>query len=330
MCGSKNQEDGKMEKVIIIGSGPAGLAAAIYTGRARLDPLLIAGPSMGGQVALSAEIGNYPGFPEDITGGELAQRMQEQAERFGARFEMDIVTSVDLSDNPLKLVTYGGELQTQSLIITSGASARKLRVPGEKELSGRGVSYCATCDGFFYMSKKIVVVGGGDAAIEEATFLTRYAQQVTVIHRRDQLRASKVMQERAFRNEKIDFVWDSVVTQVVGDGSVTGVQLRNVKTGEEQLLPTEGLFVAIGHVPNTQFLEGQLALHDNGYIVADDGGKTSVAGVWAAGDVCDWKYRQIATSVGAGVKAAMEVEHYIAVLEDQAYPGHVEPPAASA
>jgi thioredoxin reductase (NADPH) len=319
-----------MEKVVIIGSGPAGLAAAIYTGRARLQPLLIAGPSMGGQVALSAEIGNYPGFPEDISGAELARNMQQQAERFGARLEIDIVTGVDLTTRPFTIVTYGGELQTQSLIITSGASARKLKVPGEQEFSGRGVSYCATCDGFFYMNKEIVVVGGGDAAIEEATFLTRYAQQVTVIHRRDQLRATKVMQERAFRNEKIDFVWDSIVTEVVGDGSVTGVQLRNVKTGEEQLLPTDGLFVAIGHVPNTMFLGGQLALHDNGYIVADEGGKTSVEGVWAAGDVCDWKYRQIATSVGAGVKAAMEVEQYIAVLEDQAYPGHVEAPLASA
>ncbi len=319
-----------MEKVIIIGSGPAGLAAAIYTGRARLDPLLIAGPSMGGQVALSADIGNYPGFPEDISGAELAQRMQEQAERFGARLEVDIVTGVDLSDSPFKVITYSGELQAQALIISSGASARKLKVPGEQEFSGRGVSYCATCDGFFYMDKKIVVVGGGDAAMEEATFLTRYARQVTVVHRRDQLRASKVMQERAFRNEKVDFVWDSIVTEVVGDGSVTGVQLRNVKTGEELLLPTNGLFVAIGHVPNTKFLEGQLVLDDNGYIVADDGGQTSVEGVWAAGDVCDWKYRQIATSVGAGVKAAMEVEHYIAVLEDRAYPGSVETRVADA
>ena len=319
-----------MEKVIIIGSGPAGLAAAIYTARARLEPLLLAGPSLGGQVALSSEIGNYPGFPEDIAGAELAQRMQQQAERFDARIEMDIVTAVDLSVRPFKITTYGGELETQALIITSGASARKLQVPGEKEFSGRGVSYCATCDGFFYMGKKIVVVGGGDAAIEEATFLTRYASQVTVVHRRDQLRASKVMQERAFRNEKVDFVWDSIITEIVGDGSVTGVQLRNVKTGEEQLLETDGVFVAIGHVPNTKFLEGQLALLDNGYIVAEEGGATSVEGVWAAGDVCDWKYRQIATSVGAGVKAAMEVEHYIAVLEDQAYPGHSEIPVAGA
>jgi thioredoxin reductase (NADPH) len=313
-----------MENVIIIGSGPAGLAAAIYTARARLDPLLIAGPALGGQVALSSEIGNYPGFPEDISGAELAQRMQQQAERFDARIEMDIVTGVDLSTRPFKISTYGGEHETRALIITSGASPRKLQVPGEKEFSGRGVSYCATCDGFFYMNKKIVVVGGGDAAVEEAMFLTRYASNVTLIHRRDQLRASKVMQERAFRHEKLDFAWDSIVTEIVGDGSVNGVQLRNVKTGEEQLLPTDGVFVAIGHVPNTKFFEGQLELLDNGYIVAAEGGRTSVEGVWAAGDVCDWTYRQIATSVGAGVKAAMEVEQYIEVLEDQAYPGHVE------
>lgn len=318
-----------MENVIIIGSGPAGLAAAIYTGRARLEPLLIAGPALGGQVALSSEIGNYPGFPEDISGAELAQRMQQQAERFGARIEMDIVTAVDLSARPFKMTTYGGEHETQALIITSGASARKLKVPGEKEFSGRGVSYCATCDGFFYMDKKIVIVGGGDAALEEAMFLTRYASRVTVVHRRDQLRASKVMQERAFRNEKIDFVWDSIITEIVGDASVTGVQLRNVKTGEEQLLPIDGVFVAIGHVPNTKLFEGQLDLLDNGYIVADQGGRTSVEGVWAAGDVCDWTYRQIATSVGAGVKAAMEAEQYIAVLEDEAYPGYVETPIAA-
>jgi thioredoxin reductase (NADPH) len=313
-----------MENVIIIGSGPAGLAAAIYTGRSRLNPLLIAGPSLGGQVALSSEIGNYPGFPEDISGAELAQRMQQQAERFGARIEMDIVTDVDISNRPFTITTYAGERQTRALIITSGASPRKLKIPGEKEFSGRGVSYCATCDGFFYMNKKIVVVGGGDAAVEEAMFLTRYASNVTLIHRRDQLRASKVMQERAFRHEKLDFVWDSIVTEIVGDDSVTGVQVRNVKTGEERLLPTNGVFVAIGHVPNTKFFEGQLELLDNGYIVAEDGGRTSVDGVWAAGDVCDWTYRQIATSVGAGVKTAMEVERYLEMLEDEVYPGHVQ------
>jgi thioredoxin reductase (NADPH) len=310
-----------MEKVIIIGSGPAGFTAAIYAGRAQLEPLLISGPSLGGQVAVSSEIGNYPGFPEDIPGAELAQRMKDHAERFGTRFESDIVTSVDLATRPFKIVTYGNEYETQALIIATGSSPRKLRVPGEREFSGRGVSYCATCDGFFYMGKEIVMVGGGDAAVEEAIFLTRFASKVHLVHRRDQLRAERVLQERAFRNEKVHVIWDSIVTEVVGDGAVTGVHLRNVKTGEEQLFPTSGIFVAIGHEPNTGFLKGQLELTENGYIVTDPDGLSSVRGVWAAGDVADWTYRQIATSVGAGCKAAMQAEHYVAELEDRAYPG---------
>ncbi len=310
-----------MEKVIIIGSGPAGYAAGIYTARAQLEPLLFAGPALGGQVAISSEIGNYPGFPEDINGAELAQLMQKQAERFGTRIEMDIVTSVDVSSRPLKVVTYGGEHETQALIVTSGASPRKLGIPGEEELSGRGVSYCATCDGFFYTGKEIAMVGGGDAAVEEAVFLTRFASKVKLIHRRDQLRAERLLQEQAFRNEKLEFVWDTVVTEIVGEGSVSGLQLRNVKTGVESLLPIEGVFIAVGYVPNTGFFDGQIALTDRGYIVAGDDGQTSVEGVWAAGDVCDWTYRQIATSVGAGCKAALQVEHYIARLEDRVYPG---------
>jgi thioredoxin reductase (NADPH) len=313
-----------MENVIIIGSGPAGYSAAVYTGRAQLKPLLIAGPAMGGQVAISSEIGNYPGFPEDIEGAELAQLMQKQAERFGTRLEMDIVTSVDLSSHPFTVVTYGGEYETKSLIVASGASPRKLGVPGERDLSGRGVSYCATCDGFFYMGKEIVMVGGGDAAVEEAIFLTRFASKVTIIHRRDQLRAERLLQERAFRNEKIEFLWDTVVSEIVGDDFVTGVKVRNVKTDEERLFPTQGVFVAIGYVPNTDFLNGQLETTDSGYIVADDDQRTSVEGVWAAGDVCDWTYRQVATSVGAGCKAALQVEHYIARLEDRVYPGQTE------
>jgi thioredoxin reductase (NADPH) len=310
-----------MEKVIIIGSGPAAYTAGIYAGRAQLDPLLIAGPSLGGQVATSAEVGNYPGFPEDIAGAELAQRMQQHAERFGARVKMDIVTSVDLSQRPLKVVTYGGEYETQSIIISTGSSPRKLGVPGEKELSGRGVSYCATCDGFFYMGKTIAMVGGGDAAAEEALFLTRFADKVFLIHRRDQLRAERVFQERLFRNEKVEIIWDSIVTEVVGEDHVTGLQLRNVKTSEERLLPVDGVFVAIGHRPNVAFLEGQVALHENGYINTDEDTATNVKGVWAAGDVADWTYRQIATSVGSGCKAAMQAEQYVAELEDRAYPG---------
>jgi thioredoxin reductase (NADPH) len=313
-----------MEKVIIIGSGPAGYAAAVYTSRAQLDPLLIAGPALGGQVAISSEIGNYPGFPEDIPGAELAQLMQQHAERFDTRIEMDIVTAVDLSNRPFKVTTYGGEYETQALIVASGASPRKLGVPGEEELSGRGVSYCATCDGFFYMGKEIVMVGGGDAAIEEAMFLTRFASKVTVIHRRDQLRAERLLQEQAFRNEKIEFLWDTVVTEVAGEEFVTGVQVRNVKTGEEDLFPTQGAFIAIGYLPNTDFLAGQLEENESGYVVADDDQRTSVEGVWAAGDVCDWTYRQIATSVGAGCKAALQAEHYIAKLENRVYPGQTE------
>ena len=310
-----------MEKVIIIGSGPAGFTTAIYTARAQLEPLLIAGSALGGQVAISSEVGNYPGFSEDIPGAELAQLMQKQAERFGTRIEMDIVTAVDLSGRPFKVETYGGEYEAQALVVASGASPRKLGVAGEAELSGRGVSYCATCDGFFYMGKEIVMVGGGDAAIEEAIFLTRFAAKVTVIHRRDQLRAEKLLQERAFRNEKIEFLWDTIVTEIVGEDFVTGVQVRNVKTGKEYLFPTQGVFVAVGYIPNTDFLGGQLELNDAGYIVTDDGGHTSVEGVWAIGDVSDWTYRQIATSVGAGCKAALHVEHYIARLEDRVYPG---------
>jgi thioredoxin reductase (NADPH) len=313
-----------MEKVLIIGSGPAGYAAATYTGRAQLAPLVIAGPALGGQVAISSEIGNYPGFPEDISGAELAQLMQKQAERFEARIEMDIVTGVDLSTRPFKVMTYGGEYETQALIVASGASPRKLGVPGEEELSGRGVSYCATCDGFFYMGKEIVMVGGGDAAVEEAVFLTRFADKVTIIHRRDQLRAEKLLQEQAFRNEKIEFLWDTVVTEIVGSESVTGVRVRNVKSGEERVFPTAGAFIAIGYVPNTDFLDGQLELTDSGYVVAGDDQQTNVEGVWAAGDVCDWTYRQIATSVGAGCKAALQAEHYIAKLENRVYPGTTE------
>ena len=313
-----------MEKVIIIGSGPAGFAAAVYTARAQLSPLLIAGPALGGQVAISSEIGNYPGFPEDILGAELAQLMQKQAERFETRIEMDIVTGVDLSSHPFKVTTYGGELETQALIVASGASPRKLGVPGEAEYSGRGVSYCATCDGFFYMGKEIVMVGGGDAAVEEAVYLTRFASKVTIIHRRDQLRAEKLLQDQAFRNEKIEFLWDTIVTEVVGEEMVTGVNVRNVKTGEEQVYPTNGVFIAIGYIPNVDFLGGQLVLTESGYVVTDEDQKTSIEGVWAAGDVADWTYRQIATSVGAGCKAALQAEHYIARLEDRVYPGETE------
>lgn len=313
-----------MEKVIIIGSGPAGFTAAIYTARAQLSPLLFVGPSLGGQAALSSEVGNYPGFPEDIGGTELMQLMQKQAERFGARIEMDIATNVDLSQRPFKVVTYGGEYEAETLIIATGASPRKLGIPGELEYAGRGVSYCATCDGFFYMGKEIVLVGGGDSAVQEAAFLTRFAKKVRLVHRRDQLRAEPFLQQQAFHNPKIEFIWDTVVTEIVGEGStVKGVKLHNLKSGEDRLLPTDGVFIAIGYVPTTEFLEGQLPLNENGYIVTDDCGCSAVPGVYAAGDVTDWIYRQIATSVGSGCRVAIQVEQYIAEQEHHTYPGEM-------
>lgn len=308
-----------MENLIIIGSGPAGWAAGIYAGRARLEPLLITGRASGGQVALTSEIENYPGFPQGLSGQELTQLMHQQAERFGTKVQMDEVTAVQLSNHPFKVATYGGEYEAQALIIATGASPRKLGVPGEAEFTGRGVSYCATCDGLFYQDRK-VVVGGGDAAIQKAIFLTKFAAQVYVVHRRNRLRAEKVFQERAFRNEKIKFVWDSAVTEILGDGKVTGVCLKNVTTGEESTLEADGVFIYVGVIPNTGFLEGQVELDDRGYVITDRQCHTNVPGVFAAGDVQELVLKQIATAVGSGAMAAMEAEKFIAELEDRAYP----------
>jgi len=312
-----------MEELIIIGAGPAGWTAGIYAGRARLSPLLITGSAPGGQMALTSEIENYPGFPQGLSGQELTQLMQQQAERFGARVQMDEVTAVELSAHPFKVTTYGDEYEAQALIATTGTSPRKLGVPGEAKFTGRGVSYCATCDGFFYRDRQVVVVGGGDSALEEAIFLTKFASQVYVVHRRSRLRAEKVFQERAFRNEKIEFVWDSMVTEILGDGKVTGVRLQNVKTEEESTLETDGVFVYVGAIPNTGFLAGQLELDDRGYIVTDRQCHTSVPGVFAAGDVQERVLKQVATAVGSGAMAAMEAEKFIAELEDRAYPERV-------
>jgi thioredoxin reductase (NADPH) len=283
--------------------------------------LVFIGDVPGGQVTTSSEIENYPGFPEGLTGPELGELFQRQAERFGARLKYDTVTSVDLSVRPFKVTAYGGEYEAHAIIVATGSSPRKLGVPGEADFSGRGVSYCATCDGFFYQGKEIVMVGGGDAAVEEAMFLTRFATKVSQVHRRDRLRAGRYLQERAFNNEKIEFIWDTVVGEIVGDQAVTSVRLRNVKTGEERLLAVQGVFIAIGHTPNTTWLGGQVALNERGYILTDERGRTNVPGVYAAGDVQDWRYRQVATAVGDGCRAAMEVEKYIAELEDRAYPG---------
>lgn len=309
-----------MEKLIIVGSGPAGWTAGIYAGRAQLEPLLITGTAVGGQMALTSEVENYPGFPQGISGQELNQLMQQQAEHFDTKVRMDEVTAVELSNHPFKVTTYGDEYEAKALVIATGASPRKLEVPGEAEFTGRGVSYCATCDGFFYQDRQVVVVGGGDSAVEEALFLTKFASQVYVVHRRNRLRAEKVFQERAFRNEKIEFVWDSVVTEILGDGSVTGVRLKNVKTEGESTLEADGVFIYIGVIPNTGFLKGQLELDDRGYIVTDRQGHTSVPGVFAAGDVQERVLKQVSTAVGSGAMAAMEAEKFIAESEDRTYP----------
>ncbi|NOX63325.1 MAG: thioredoxin-disulfide reductase [Chloroflexi bacterium] len=310
-----------IENVIIIGSGPAGFTAGIYAGRAQLKPLLFTGNDIGGQVAITYEVENYPGFPEGLPGPELVERFQKQAERFGARIEYDYVSEVDFTRHPFVVRTQSGsEYQAKSVIIATGATPRKLQVPGEQELVGRGVSYCATCDGFFFRGKDVVVVGGGDSALEEGLFLTRFADKVTIIHRRDELRASKILQKRAFENEKVDFIWDTIVTSInAGEsGAVASVTLKNVKTGETREFPTEGVFIFIGHEPNGWMFEGQLEMKD-GYIVTDRNMHASVPGVFAAGEIQDNHFRQVATSVGQGAMAAMEAEKFLAELEDEGY-----------
>ena len=309
-----------VENLIIVGSGPAGFTASVYAGRARLSPLLITGRALGGQISLTNYIENYPGFPEGITGQELTQLMQRQAERFGTRLEMDEVTEVDFSVRPFKVRTHAQEYEARAVIVATGASPRKLGVPGEEEFTGRGVSYCATCDGFFYQNRTVIVVGGGDSAVEEAMFLTRYADKVYLVHRRNRLRAEKVIQERAFGNEKIEWAWDSVVTEILGEQGMAQVRIRNVKTGEESFLQADGIFIYIGNVPNTQFLGGQVELNEFGYIVTDRRCHTSVPGVFAAGDAQEWVLQQIATAVGSGAIAAMEADKFIAELEGMAYP----------
>jgi len=309
-----------MEKIIILGGGPAGLTAGIYAGRAELEPLLLAGTMLGGQCVLTHQLENYPGFPDPISGQELARLMQRQAERFGTRILYEEATGVDLSSAALKVETHAHTYETQALIIATGVSSRKLGVPGETEFTGRGVSYCAVCDGFFYQGKRVVVVGGGDAAVKEALFLTRFAQQVTIIHRRQRLRATPVLCQRAFDNEKIDFLWDSVVREIIGQQAVTGVRVENLKRGDTSLVPADGVFVYIGSVPNTRFLRGELDLDEQGYIIADGYGHTSRRGVFAAGDVRNGVLKQVATAVGSGAVAAMEADKYITELEGRAYP----------
>jgi thioredoxin reductase (NADPH) len=302
-----------MYDVVIIGSGPAGLTAAIYTCRADLTTLVAEGMSPGGQLMITSEVENFPGFPEGIQGPELMERMKKQAERFGAEFKGGDVTAAELAKSPFKLTIGSESIETKTLIIATGSSSRWLGLESEKKLMGKGVSGCATCDGFFFTNKEIAVVGGGDAAIEEATFLTRFASKVTVIHRRDELRASKAEQKKALNNDKIEFAWDSVVEDILGaeEGKVKGVTLKNVKTGETSELAVEGVFVAIGHDPATGLFAGQLDLDENNYIVTDEFTRTSIPGVFAAGDVQDPRYRQAITSAGSGAMAAIEALKYI-------------------
>lgn len=301
----------KIENVVIIGSGPAGLAAALYTARAELSPLVLTGMEIGGQAAITHMIENYPGFPEGVGGAQLGELFQKQAEHFGARMEMEAATAIDLGSRPFTISTYGGQIKAKTLIIATGASPVHLGVPGENENIGRGTSYCATCDGFFFKDKKVVVVGGGDSAIEEAIFLTRYASSVTIIHRRDQLRAGAILQKRAKENPKISFIWDSVVKSVEGRDKVQAVKISNVKTGEERLVPTDGLFIFIGHHPNTELFKGQLQMNEGGYIQVDPRMQTNVPGVFAAGEAMDPVFRQVVTSAGMGAAAGIQAAKFL-------------------
>jgi thioredoxin reductase (NADPH) len=306
----------KEEKIIVIGSGPAGLTAALYAARADLQPLVISGNQLGGQISLTSEVENYPGFPERITGPELVELMQRQAEKFGARLLIDEVTEVDFTQgSPFTIKTHGETFQAQAVIIAVGASPRRLEVPGEEELIGKGVSFCATCDGFFFRDKDVVVVGGGDSALEEGIFLTKFARKVTIIHRRDELRAGEALKKRAFANEKIDFIWDTVVEEIKGNGKVEAVRLRNVKSGQQKEMAIDGVFIFIGHYPNSSLFEGQLEMDERGYLITDEKMTTSVPGVFAAGEIQDPIYRQIATSVGQGCAAAMMAERWLGERE---------------
>ena len=307
-----------MENVVIMGTGCAGLTAAIYTARANLKPLVLTGVMPGGLLTTTSIVENFPGFPEGVDGFELMQRMQQQAEKFGARVQFSTIESVDLKSSPIRLVVDGQPVETKTLIIASGAGHKHLDIPGEHELEKKGVTYCATCDGALpvFRNQHLVVVGGGDSACEEANYLTRFASKVSLVHRRDSLRASRIMAERTLANPKISMVWDSVLTEVqdVSAGKVTGVKLRNLKTGAESVLPCAGVFIAVGHVPNTQLFQGQLDLDPAGYVVPVKGTATRVPGVFVAGDCADSVYRQAVTAAGMGCGAAIEAERFLASL----------------
>ncbi len=305
------------ERVVIIGSGPAGLTAALYAARANLKPLVISGNQLGGQISITWEVENYPGFPEGSTGPELVELMQKQAEKFGSRVMIDEVTEVDFTHgSPFRIKTHGEEFEAEAVILASGASPKRLGIPGEDEMIGKGVSFCATCDGFFFRDKDVIVVGGGDSALEEGIFLTRFANKVAVVHRRADLRAGERLQSRARENEKMSFVWDTVVDQIEGNGKVQAVALRNLQTGQVERRPVDGVFIFVGHYPNSELYQGQLDLDERGYVKADANMMTSVPGVFAAGEIMDPHYRQIATSVGQGAAAGMMVERWIEDPDD--------------
>lgn len=301
-----------MRNIVIIGSGPAGLTAAIYSARANLSPLLIEGWQSGGQLTTTTEVENYPGFAKGIMGPELMKDMRAQAERFGTEFLTGDVSAVRFTQRPFSITIDGEQtVQAKTIIIATGASAIQIGLPNEKRLTGHGVSTCATCDGFFFKGKELIVVGGGDSAMEEANFLTKFATKVSIVHRRDKLRASKIMQDRSMKNEKISFVWNSVVEDILGNEVVTGVRLTNIVTGKTVVMPCAGVFVAIGHRPNTALFTGQLDLDTKGYLIAKNGTATSVPGIFAAGDVQDSTYRQAITAAGSGCMAAIDAERFL-------------------
>lgn len=309
------KEESQIESVVILGAGPAGLSAALYAARAELNPLVLTGMTPGGQAALTHTIENYPGYPEGVGGAELGELFQKQAERFGARTEFDSVMKVDLSQRPFRIKTYNKEYLANSIIIATGASSLTLNVPGEREFTGRGVSYCATCDGWFFKGKEVVVVGGGDSALEEAIFLTRYASKVTIVHRRDQFRGGALLQSRVRENSKISLKMDTVVKEIRGTEKVESVLLENVKTKEQEELHTDGVFIFVGHSPNTKLFEGQLKMDDRGYIEVDMHMKTSVEGVFACGEAADAEYKQVITSAGMGAAAAIQASRYLENLK---------------